>query len=263
VHQLFPEHRLVADPAVIYDELVFPDAAAPLPGDGDESHGSSDRPYVVVNMVTTLDGRATAAGRVHEIGSDLDHRLMRKLRSAVDAVLRGADTVRSNPRFPGVPPEDAGLRRRKGLADQPRLVIVSRSLELPWDQHFVREAPHPPIVLTPAAADPERLAEARRHARVHVFPGEQVPVRDALSLLQAEYGIRSVLGEGGPTLNWLLLQAGCLDEYFWTVAPKFSGGRDDLASVEGPRALGLIRFRLVSAFCHEGELFLRYRRAAG
>src|SRR5690606_18090468 len=139
VHQLFPEHRLVADPAVIYDELVFPDAAAPLPGDGDESHGSSDRPYVVVNMVTTLDGRATAAGRVHELGSALDRRLMRKRRAAVDAVLRGADTVRPNPRFPGVPPEDAGLRRRKGLAHQPRLVIVSRSLELPRSEEHTSE----------------------------------------------------------------------------------------------------------------------------
>lgn len=249
VQQLFPDSRDVADPASIYDDLVFPAA------------GAGRRPYVAVNMVSTLDGRATAGGRVHEIGSDLDHRLMRKLRSAVDAVLRGAGTVRSNPQFPGVFPEDVDLRRRKGLADQPRLVIISGSLDLPWDRGFVTEAPHRPIVFTAGTADPGRVAEARRHGDVHVFPGDHVPVGQALELLRAEYGIASVLSEGGPTVNWSLLEAGCLDEYFWTVAPKFSGGRDDLTTVEGPRPLGLIDFELVSAFAHGSELFLRYRYA--
>ncbi|MFO7246464.1 MAG: dihydrofolate reductase family protein [Thermaerobacter sp.] len=253
MQQLYPHPRHVPDPVSIYDDLVLPPEGEP-PG---------DRPYVAANMVSTLDGRATAAGRVHEIGSDLDHRLMRKVRAAVDAVLRGAGTVRSNPKYPGVPPEDVVLRRRKGLADQPRLVILSRSLDLPWDSRLVGDAPERPIVFTGEEAGAARLAEARRHAEVHVFPGDQVPIRQALSLLRSRYGIRSVLCEGGPTVNWLLLEAGCLDEYFWTAAPKFSGGPDDLATVEGPRPLGLVRFQLVSAFVHEDELFLRYRRAAG
>ncbi|HEX6988655.1 MAG TPA: dihydrofolate reductase family protein [Bacillota bacterium] len=261
MQQLYPHSRNVADPASIYDDLMFPPGgAAWLPGAGARLSDTPDRPYVAVNMVSTLDGRATAAGRVHEIGSDLDHRLMRKLRSAVDAVLRGAGTVRSNPRYPGVPAGDVELRRRKGLADQPRLVIFSRSLDLPWDGRFVSEAPVRPIVFTTAAVDPQRVAEAQRHVDVHALPEDPVPVGEALALLQAEYGIGSVLCEGGPTLNWLLLEAGCVDEYFWTVAPKFSGGRDDLATVEGPRPLGLVGFELVSAFAHGSELFLRYRR---
>ncbi|HEY8449263.1 MAG TPA: dihydrofolate reductase family protein [Bacillota bacterium] len=247
MRQLFPFVREFEDATAIYDELTWP-------------AGQGGRPYVAVNMVSTLDGRATVGGRVKGIGSELDRRLMSKLRSAADAVLRGAGTVRSNPAFPGVVAADVPLRRRKGLTDQPLAVIVSGSLDLPWQRGFAANAPTPPIVLTAAAAPPERLEEARAWARVHVVGDDRVELEQGLTLLAREYGVRRLLCEGGPHLNWQLLAEGLLDEWFWTVAPKFGGGTADLPSVAGPEALPLPEFELVSAYVHQHELFLRYRR---
>lgn len=246
MQQLFPEHRLVDDPAAIYDDIVWPEPA--------------DQPYVAVNMVSTIDGRATVAGRVKEIGSPLDRTVMERLRLGVDALLRGAATVRSNPVFPGVPPELVPVRLKRGLNPQPRLVIISSSLDLPWDRRFITDAPQPPIVITTRQAPAGRLRLAEAWAEVHVIGEERVPLRPMLRFLRREYGIRHLLSEGGPQLNGSFLAEDLLDEFFWTVAPRTGGGGSDLALVESDEALPLRNFELVSAFVHQSELFLRYRR---
>jgi len=54
-----------------------------------------DRPYVAVNMVTTLDGRASLGGRTVEMGTPLDIELLLRLRTRFDAVMIGAGTMRA------------------------------------------------------------------------------------------------------------------------------------------------------------------------
>lgn len=90
-------------------------------------------------------------------------------------------------------------------------------------------------------------------------PAGTVPVRWMLSVLREQYGVRYLLCEGGPTLNFALFQAGCVDELFVTVAPFVAGHGGDLTLVHGPRLLQPFpELGLLSAFFHEGELFLRY-----
>src|SRR5215204_2602236 len=93
-----------------------------------------DRPYLILNFATTLDGRAAIAGRSGAIGSDADTEMLQRLRTRVDAVMIGAGTMRaerygrmvSNQHF-------RAYRERTGLAHDPLTVIVSNRLELPWD----------------------------------------------------------------------------------------------------------------------------------
>jgi riboflavin biosynthesis pyrimidine reductase len=79
----------------------------------------------------------------------------------------------------------------------------------------------------------------------------------------AERGIRSLLLEGGPSLNAAFLAAGLIDEVCWTVG-AFMLGTDALpmiAAIEGgsPYAHDPRRGSLASVLRHEDELFLRYR----
>ena len=81
-----------------------------------------------------------------------------------------------------------------------------------------------------------------------------------LRRLRENYGIRRLLLEGGPRLNYMFLREGLVDELFWTVAPKIAGTSHDLTLAEGPSLLlPLPRLQLVSLFQHGDELFLRYR----
>src|ERR1700674_1846310 len=59
----------------------------------DRAAGGAAGPYVLLNMVSPADGRATLAGRSGPLGGRADQELFRELRTSVDAVLAGAGTV--------------------------------------------------------------------------------------------------------------------------------------------------------------------------
>src|SRR5688500_3170791 len=90
-----------------------------------------DRPWVLLDMVASVDGRISLGGRVGALSTPPDKALFRHLRCLSDVVLVGAQTVRAESYGP-VRCEDHHLSRRaeRAQAPQPRLCIVSRSLDL-------------------------------------------------------------------------------------------------------------------------------------
>jgi hypothetical protein len=79
--------RLKPDPAPVsaVDALADVDFGALAP---------PDRPYLVINMVASADGRATLHGRTEELSSPADKEVFFALRRSVDAVLVGTGTLR-------------------------------------------------------------------------------------------------------------------------------------------------------------------------
>ena len=130
----------------------------------------ADRPFVYLNMVSTVDGRATIGGRSRALGSDADTLLLTELRALADAVLIGSGTLRAEGygRLVGDPGRIA-RRVAAGRPETPTAVLISRSLDLPWDAGLFAAADQPVIVFTRADA-PEpprrrRAAGARPAAR--------------------------------------------------------------------------------------------------
>src|SRR5262249_51360004 len=80
---------------------------------------SRRRPYVALNMVATLDGRAAVDGTAVGLGSPTDYRLLRRLRGEADAVLHGAGTVRAHRLTPRVDDEALAARVARGQSKQP------------------------------------------------------------------------------------------------------------------------------------------------
>src|SRR4029079_5344297 len=56
----------------------------------------ADRPYVILNMVESLDGRATIEGNERGLGSPVGSARMRELRLHADVVVNGASTLRAS-----------------------------------------------------------------------------------------------------------------------------------------------------------------------
>src|SRR6266550_159018 len=90
-----------------------------------------DRPYLALNMVASVDGRAAVNGSAVGIGSPADKHLMRELRAEADVVLHGAGTVRADPLSARVPAEMVPSRTSRGLSAQPVGAIITRSGNLP------------------------------------------------------------------------------------------------------------------------------------
>ena len=68
-----------------------------------------------------------------------------------------------------------------------------------------------------------------------------------LAYLHEEHGVRSVLCEGGPTLNSHLFAAGLVDELFLTLNPKVLGGASALTIVAGRELVEPAESRLVTS----------------
>jgi riboflavin-specific deaminase-like protein len=216
------------------------------------AHG--DRPYTVTNFALTVDGRATIDGRSGPIGSDTDTAVLVALRTRVDAVMIGAGTMRAE-RYGRVvgDPHKRARREREGLPHDPLLVIVSDSLELPWDAELFTNGQGRVLIFTSSEKDPPETATPVRVER----HDHTVDLVAATHHLRRERGVRALLCEGGPHLHAQLVAASLVDELFITVAPKLEGGA-------GPRLVEGLPERtrdleLVWLLEDEGELFTRYR----
>ena len=245
--------RLFADPSEVSADNIYADLALP--------EGPNGRPYVVLNMVSTVDGKIAIAGRAAGIGSSVDRTVMRQVRAAVDAVMVGAGTIRAEKVDPGVPAALARARQERGLPPQPLAVTLSRNLELEPTNRFFGAGPRLCCLLTTRSASPARAAAFADSAQVERVGERDVDLVAALAMLRSGYGVRRMVVEGGPTLNQALLEHGLIDELFWTIAPKLVGGHGP-GLLNGPRAAEGIasELALVSLHEHAGELFARYRR---
>ncbi|MGA8218771.1 MAG: dihydrofolate reductase family protein [Solirubrobacterales bacterium] len=213
-----------------------------------------DRPYLILNFATTLDGRAAISGRSGAIGSDTDTEMLQRLRTRVDAVMIGAGTMRAE-RYGRIvsDPQLRAYRERTLLTHDPLAVIVSNRMELPWDAGLFTDGGGRVVVFTASDQEPPETATPVTIVR---HP-DGVELDRALEWLLKERGIKSVLCEGGPTLHGRLREGGLADELFLTIAPKIAGG-------EGPRVLegalpDVDRVELAWLLESEGELFARYR----
>ena len=218
------------------------------------SRAPDDRPYVVVNMVSTLDGRAATDGDTRGLGGEQDRELFHHLRTAGDALLVGAGTARIERYAEAVKTDELrAFRERQGLDPVQPTVIVSGRLVLPSDLPLLQAAGEPVIVATGAEHELEGVEADVTYERV----GDDL--RLLLARLRSDYGFRSLVCEGGPTLVSYMLAAGLIDELFLSLAPKVAGGGDEPTITTGPELPEPVDAELVWLCEADGELFTRWR----
>jgi riboflavin-specific deaminase-like protein len=227
--------------------------------------GTRARPRVMLNMVSTVDGRATIGGRSGPIGGRADRELFHALRTVVDAVMVGAGTARAE-RYRSLVREQSAreLRRARGLSEQPLACIVSGRLALGEDVPLLADPRARVAILTSSQAS---LAAGGTPIEAHIeyiraTREGRLDLNSALTELHERFAIDSVLCEGGPHLNAQLLRAGLVDELFLSLAPKLAGG--DASGSEALRILAgveleqPVELELLSVLENESHLFLRY-----
>jgi len=217
------------------------------------------RPYLGVNMVSSLDGKATLDWRTKGLSSDVDRRLFHHLRTQADAVMVGAGTAREE-RYGRMTKNDELRQKRvnEGLVPDALAVVVSGRLDLPPDLPLLNDPDQRVVIATASEHELPGLQARVEYARV----GFDLP--RLMSYLQEEHGVRSVLCEGGPTLNSHLFAADLVDELFLTLTPKLPGGAAALTIVAGRELVEPLEPGLVSVTEADGELYTRWRfRASG
>lgn len=220
-----------------------------------ESRDGGDRPWMMFNMVASVDGATAVEGSATPLNDPDDKALFHALRTLPDMILVGAETVRAEDYGPARLDDDEIARRReKALDDLPRLVVATRSADLDPSARLFSDPANRPLVVTSTDADSSRVEVLAEVAEV-----AQLEDLSPSGILERLDDADVILCEGGPTLNAALLHEGLVDELFLSLAPKLAGGSHPLTAVAGVPLPEPAELRLVSALRGQSSLFLRYR----
>lgn len=227
----------------------------------DRSPSPSSRPHVIVNMVSSVDGRASLQGRSGSLSDAADRALFHGLRTAVDAVLVGANTVRVE-RYGRLIPDAKRreLRAVRGLSEEPLACIVSSRLALDGDLPLFQEPAARVAILTEAAATLPDVPAHVDYVRAEREGLLDVPA--ALAEVRERFAVESMLCEGGPHLVGQLLDAGLVDELFLSISPTLAGaepsGEQALRILAGVKLDPPVQLALLGVLQSGSSLFLRY-----
>jgi riboflavin-specific deaminase-like protein len=233
------------------------DVGALLAGLDLASGAGPERPYVLANFISSADGRAGFQGRSGALGDPADRVLFHGLRERADAVFAGTRTLMIERYGRMIRDPDARRRREQaGRSREPLAVVVTRSGEVPFDIPMFAE-PEAHVVLF--CRVPVDVSEAAAQIDVVQLDRGELTLTTVLRHLRSDFGIRSLLCEGGPTVFASLLDEHLVDELFLTLAPKLVGGGPAPTISSGTELMELQEMEIAWALEHDGALYLRYR----
>jgi len=230
------------------------------------------RPYVILKMASTLDGRiSTKAGRSQKISNDASHAEVHRLREKI-GIARGAVLVGGNT----FALDDPRLTARTESAErQPLAAVLTSRLPSENGCALMRERAAESVFFTTAAqaASPAAAALRARGARVYGVDcadsgSSRAPlnVAQVLELLRSEENCLYVLCEGGGRTALSLLEAGLVDEFHLHMAPFILADDEATPLFSGRHTESMedaLRMKAVSASLAEGDVHIRFRAMRG
>ena len=271
-----------------------PDASVRLPEDLKSIYGGDlrfpaaarERPYVIGNFVSTLDGVVSYEIPGQSGGGDIsgfnegDRFIMGLLRASADAVIVGAGTLHEvNPKhlwaaeYVYRPGSEWYASYRREILQKPRYpinVIASGSGHLDLSRAVFRTQDLRTVIVTsPEGAQHLAAAGAAKlistEVRVIHNTGSRLNAAAIVELLGREFDVQLLLHEGGPMLFGSFVEQGLVDEFFVTIAPQLAGRSQ---GSHRPGMLDGVEFLPATAPWLEGlsikqqgdHLYLRYRK---
>ncbi len=218
----------------------------------------ANRPYFILNAAMTLDGKIATWGGDCKLSDDVDWHYVHGIRANVDAIMVGVNTVlKDNPSL---------MIKFHHVVRFPRRIIVDSRGRTPLDANVILRDPthYQTIICCTHLLDiaRKRAYDAAGVKVLSINDGMQVDPT-AMARVLFDEGIRTILCEGGGSLNWSLLSADLIDEIRLFVAPIVAGGTKatSLAAGKGFERLDQSpAFSLHSLEKRENYVILRYTR---
>jgi 5-amino-6-(5-phosphoribosylamino)uracil reductase len=186
----------------------------------------SQRPYVLLSVAVSLDGCVDDTGTNRLLlSNDEDFDRVDEVRAGMDAILVGANTIRSdNPRLLVHSPERQRQRLFGGLPSTPVKVTLTSSGNVDPAARFFTTGDNDKLVYTTTSA----LASVEERLGAVSFvidAGDPLDVHTVLADL-GDRKIERLMVEGGGAVHTLFLAAGVVDELHVVYAPFFVGQAD-------------------------------------
>ena len=192
------------------------------------------RPYVVVNIAMSADGKiSTRERRQVRISGAQDFQRVDRLKAGCDAIMVGIGTVLADDPSLTVKSEEClNYRRKQGWEDHPLRVVVDSSGSTPPNASFLHKGEGKRVVAVSRRADAKKIAVLEKKATILVAGKDEVD----LGILMDELGNRGVcrlMVEGGGTLIAGLMKSGLVNEIFTFIGNIIIGGKDAPTITDG------------------------------
>lgn len=213
--------------------------------------GRPGRPFVYANFLASLDGRIALedleTGQTYlpkSLTTPADFRLFLELQAQADCLITHGGYLRAlaaghlgNILQVGAHPVGKDLvawRKAQGLASQPAIAIVSRSLDFIVPESVQAHA-QPVYIFTGEAADSHRVAAWRERGYTVIFAGSG-PVVEGERLISVldHLGYRSLYLIAGPAMLDTVVRSGMLNRLYQTITHQLMGGQAFRTLVPGP-----------------------------
>ena len=186
-----------------------------------------DKPYILLSAAMTIDGKIATKEGDSELSDKVDWKEVHKLRTQVDAIMVGKDTIlKDNPKL------HIKYYNHKGYFR----IVLDSNLTIPIESNVISFRPeiYPTIICTTEniPLTKQKLYEDKGVIIVKAGRGKRVDLVKLLPILKS-FGINSILLEGGGNLNWSFIQNNLIDDIRLTIAPWIVGGKEATSLVEG------------------------------
>jgi len=178
--------------------------------------------------------------------------LLHQIRADSDAIMVGANTIRIDNSF---------LTVRHVPGKNPIRVIPSSKADISPEAN-VLSPDAPTIIAVSSLADKEKCAQlAKKGAHVEVCGEDSVNLPALMKLLYEKYDVKSLMIEGGSTLNGHMFQEGLIDDLVLIHLPFIAGGEDTPSLVTGlsPKDVtDLLKLELVTQYLAGDNLITKW-----
>ncbi len=181
--------------------------------------------HVILSAAISIDGKIATRTRTLNLSSHEDCIRLHKLRTKVDGILVGKNTViKDNPL----------LTVRHAQGQNPVRIILDSRGEISAESKILQTSNKVPTII--AVSEQITSSHLKKLAKfpveVIITGKKSVNIKSLLRRL-SEKNIKTILVEGGGTTNWEFIRQGLFDELVITVSPFLIGGDDSVSLVQG------------------------------
>ena len=215
----------------------------------------NSNPKIILSAAISIDGKIATRIGDSKLSSKKDLFRLHKLRSSVDAIIIGKNTVnKDNPLLT--------VRYCKGK--NPARIILDSFGAISVNSKILKTSDKvKTIIVVSKNITKKNLAKLERFpVEVIILGKNNVNVKSLIKNLKNRK-IKTILLEGGGSTNWEFIKNNLVDEFLITVTPYVLGGTDAISLVQGkgfdtiPKSTKL---RLKSIQRLENDVVLHYKK---
>jgi len=186
---------------------------------------AKSKPYVILSAAISIDGKIATRTGNSKLSSTEDFVRLHKLRTKVDGILIGKNTVmKDNPLLT--------VRHTRGK--NPVRIILDSKGEISIKSKILQTSNKVPTIIAVSKQITKSNLQKLNNFPVEIITtGEKsVNIKSLLKKL-SEKQITTILVEGGGTVNWEFIKQNLFDELIITISPSLIGGNNAISLVQG------------------------------